>query len=62
MSTMSQNGIMAEIRALLAQNKSPKEVISLGYKPSTVYRAQQQLGQGLPQPNLPPSQGMAQVW
>ena len=36
---MTQSGIMAEIRTLLAQDKSPKEVISLGYKPSTVYRA-----------------------
>ena len=58
---MTQSGIMAEIRALLAQDKSPKEVIRLGYKTSTVYRTQQQMGEGLAQPNLPPSQGMAQV-
>ena len=30
---MSQRGIMAEIRALLAQEKSPKEIIILGYNP-----------------------------
>ncbi len=58
---MSQIGIMAEIRALLAQDKSTKEVISLGYKPSTVYQAQQQLEEGLPQPNQLPSQGSTQV-
>ena len=58
---MSQKGIMAEIRALLAQDKSPKEVITLGYKPSTVYRAQQQLEEGLPQPNQLPFQGPTQV-
>ena len=58
---MSQKGIMAEIRALLAQDKSAKEVISLGYKPSTVYRAQQQLEEGLPQPGLLPPQGSTQV-
>ena len=58
---MSQRGIMAEIRVLLAQEKSPKEIIILGYKPSTVYRAQQQLEEGLPQPNQLPSQGSTQV-
>ncbi len=58
---MSQKGIMAEIRALLAQDKSAKEVISLGYKPSTVYRAQQQLEEGLPQPGQLPPQGSTQV-
>lgn len=58
---MSQKGIMTEIRALLAQEKSPKEIICLGYKPSTVYRAQQQLEEGLPQPNQLPFQGPTQV-
>ena len=58
---MSQHRIMAEIRALLAQEKSPKEIIILGYKPSTVYRAQQQLEEGLPQPARLPFLGPTQV-
>ena len=58
---MSQKGIMAEIRALLAQEKSPKEIIILGYNPSTVYRAQQQLEEGSSQPGLLPPQGSTQV-
>jgi hypothetical protein len=40
---MPGNGIMAEIRNLLYQGKSSGEVISLGYKPPTVYKVQRRL-------------------
>ena len=56
---MSQSGIMTEIRALLAQDKSTKEIIGMGYKPSTVYRAQQQLREVSDQ--LDPPRGLSQL-
>jgi hypothetical protein len=40
---MNSNGIMEEIRNLLSQGTSSTEAIALGYKPSTVYKAQRQL-------------------
>jgi len=40
---MSNNGIMEEIRSHLAQGKSSAEVIALGFKPPTVYKARRQL-------------------
>lgn len=39
----STGGIMAEIRTLLSQGKSSREVIALGYKAGTVYKVQRQL-------------------
>ena len=58
---MSKSRIMVEIRALLAEEKSVKEIISLGYKPSSVYRAQQQLLEGSPHSDLPLLQGLPHV-
>ena len=40
---MNTNGVMGEIRGLLNQGTSSSEAITLGYKPSTVYKAQRQL-------------------
>jgi myosin heavy subunit len=40
---MNANGVMEEIRNLLREGKSSTETIGLGYKPSTVYKAQRQL-------------------
>ena len=40
---MDSNGVMEEIRRLLNQGSSSSETIALGYKPSTVYKAQRQL-------------------
>ena len=40
---MENNGILEEIRALLSQGQPSGEVIALGFKPSTVYKAQRQL-------------------
>ena len=40
---MPSNGIMQEIRSYLAQHKSSAEIIALGFKPSSVYKAQGQL-------------------
>ena len=40
---MDSNGVMEEIRGLLNQGSSSSETIALGYKPSTVYKAQRQL-------------------
>jgi hypothetical protein len=42
---MPTNGIMKEIWALLAQDRSTTEVIALGFKPPTVYKAQRLLRQ-----------------
>jgi myosin heavy subunit len=41
---MNANGVMEEIRNLLRAGRSSTETIALGYKPSTVYKAQRQLG------------------
>jgi myosin heavy subunit len=41
---MNRNGVMEEIRSLLSEGRSSTETIALGYKPSTVYKAQRQLG------------------
>ena len=41
---MNVNGVMEEIRNLLRAGRSSTETIALGYKPSTVYKAQRQLG------------------
>jgi RNA-binding protein YhbY len=40
---MTGNGIMEEIRTLLAQGKSSGQVIALGYKPPTVYKVLHQV-------------------
>ncbi len=40
---MNTNGVMEEVRGLLSQGTSSSEAIALGYKPSTVYKAQRQL-------------------
>ncbi len=40
---MSTNGIMEDIRTLLKEGKPSAEVITLGYAPSSVYKAQRQL-------------------
>jgi DNA repair exonuclease SbcCD ATPase subunit len=40
---MSGNSIMQEIRNLLSSGRSSSEVITLGYKPPTVYKVQRQL-------------------
>ena len=40
---MNTNGVMEEIRSLLSRGMSSTETIALGYKPSTVYKAQRQL-------------------
>ena len=43
---MTSTGIMHKIQSLLAEGKSSTEVIALGYKASTVYKAQRQMVQG----------------
>ncbi len=40
---MSTNGVMEEIRGLLAQGKSSGEVIALGHARSSVYKIQRQM-------------------
>ena len=54
---MESNGVMAEIRTLLSQGKSSGEVISMGFKPSTVYKVLRQLrgGQGTSAASAPGS-------
>ena len=42
---MPSNGIMEEILALLAPDKSSAEVIALGFNPSTVHKAQRLMRQ-----------------
>ena len=42
---MANNGIMEEIRSHLARDKSSAEIIALGFKPSSVRKAQNQLRQ-----------------
>jgi hypothetical protein len=41
--SMSNNGIMDQIRNLLSQGKSSREIIQLGYAAGTVYKVQRQL-------------------
>jgi hypothetical protein len=53
---MNSNGIMEEIRNLLSQGTSSTEAIALGYKPSTVYKAQRQLRQSPPKTDQPLAQ------
>ena len=50
---MDSNGVMEEIRGLLNQGRSSSETIALGYKPSTVYKAQRQLRKVLSAPDPP---------
>lgn len=40
---MDNQGIMAEIRTLLLEGNSPTQIIAMGYKTSSVYKAQQQI-------------------
>ena len=40
---MGNDRIMQQVRGLLSQGKSSREVIQLGYAPGTVYRVQRQL-------------------
>ena len=40
---MNANGIMEDIRSLLKEGRSSAEVITVGYAPSSVYKAQRQL-------------------
>ena len=42
---MASTGIMEQVRTLLAQGMSSREVIGLGYKSSTVYKKQRQMAQ-----------------
>ena len=58
---MPNNGIMKEIRSLLDQDKSNAEIIALGFKPSTVYKAQRQLRQENPSSAEMPPQDMTAV-
>jgi len=58
---MPRNGIMKEIQSLLAQDKSSAEVIALGFRPSTVYKARRLLRQQNRENEQPPPQTMAQV-
>lgn len=50
---MASNSIMEDIRNLLSQGKSSTEVISLGYKPPTVYKVQRRLRQQQPNGKAP---------
>ena len=47
---MSTTGIMEEIRELLNQGNTSGEVIAMGYKPPSVYKAQRQLRKATDQP------------
>ena len=58
---MPNNGIMKEIRSLLDQEKSRAEIIALGFKPSTVSKAQRQLRQENPKSEEMPLQDMTAV-
>jgi hypothetical protein len=42
---MSNDGIMDQIKRLLSQGKSSREIIQLGYAPGSVYKAQRQMRQ-----------------
>ncbi len=42
---MPNNGVMNEISSLLSQDKSSTEIIALGFKPSTVYKARRLMQQ-----------------
>ena len=50
---MNTNGVMEEIRSLLSEGWSATETIALGYKASTVYKAQRQLRRS-PSVSVPP--------
>ena len=58
---MPNNGIMKEIRSLLDQDKSRDEIIALGFKPATVYKAQRLLRQENPKSEEMPPQDLTAV-
>ena len=53
---MNANGIMEDIRSLLKEGRSSAEVITLGYAPSSVYKAQRQLRKATDRTDQPVTQ------
>jgi hypothetical protein len=55
---MDTKGVMQQIRELLSEGKSSKEVIALGYASGSVYKIQRQMRKrAVPTENSPPLQG-----
>ena len=55
---MDNDGIMQQVRGLLSEGKSSREVIQLGYAPGTVYKAQRQISRdAMPTEDNPSLQG-----